>query len=223
MIEVLLARDEDFDDGRETAALTAAAISVINGEEKQYSKEIKRQMATPCQMLLWREDRSKDRRCIPRLLADERKKQLYTMTPGQKSRRKEHFAALTHISIKTLHFENPLEPPPFTEGLVMVCELILAVLKSLRNSDKLIFPSLSMSASSRSGSMEPFKPEPWEVKSNKHNRLNAVQNEASLVGMIFMKVVKEIPGTYDAIDASNPSISSIITLDLVTIFSVFPH
>lgn len=41
MIEVLLAREEDFDEGRETAALTAAAISVINGEEKQYSKEIK--------------------------------------------------------------------------------------------------------------------------------------------------------------------------------------
>nr|GMD53380.1 hypothetical protein Iba_chr11cCG2090 [Ipomoea batatas] len=63
--------------------------------------------------------------------------------------------------------------------------------------------------------------EPWEVKLNKHNRLSAVQNEASLVGMICMKVAKEISGTYDAIDASNPSISSIITLNLVTIFSVF--
>lgn len=61
----------------------------------------------------------------------------------------------------------------------------------------------------------------WEVKLNKHNRLSAVQNEASLVGMICMKVAKEISGTYDAIDASNPSISSIITLNLVTIFSVF--
>lgn len=39
-----------------------------------------------------------------------------------------------------------------------VGELILAVLKSLRNSDMLIFPSLSISASSRSGSMEPLKP-----------------------------------------------------------------
>lgn len=34
---------------------------------------------------------------------------------------------------------------------------MLAVLRSLRNSDKLIFPSLSMSASSRSGSSEPLK------------------------------------------------------------------
>ncbi|KAM0067801.1 hypothetical protein Hdeb2414_s0002g00065581 [Helianthus debilis subsp. tardiflorus] len=32
------------------------------------------------------------------------------------------------------------------------------VLNSLRNSDKLILPSLSISASSRSGSIEPFKP-----------------------------------------------------------------
>lgn len=37
-------------------------------------------------------------------------------------------------------------------------EEMLAVLKSLRNSGKLIFPSLSMSASSKSGSMEPFSP-----------------------------------------------------------------
>lgn len=36
----------------------------------------------------------------------------------------------------------------------------------------------------------------WEVKSNKHSRLDAVQNEASLVGMICMKVAKEILGTW---------------------------
>ena len=35
---------------------------------------------------------------------------------------------------------------------------MLAVFRSLRNSSKLIFPSLSMSTSSNSGSMEPFRP-----------------------------------------------------------------
>ena len=35
---------------------------------------------------------------------------------------------------------------------------MLAFLRSLRNSGKLIFPSLSMSASSSSGSMDPFIP-----------------------------------------------------------------
>lgn len=44
------------------------------------------------------------------------------------------------------------------DGLGAPLELILAVLRSLRNSDKLIFPSLSMSASSSSGSIEPFRP-----------------------------------------------------------------
>ena len=44
------------------------------------------------------------------------------------------------------------------DGLVTVFELMLAVLSSLRNSDRLILPSLSISASSRSGSIEPFRP-----------------------------------------------------------------
>lgn len=39
--------------------------------------------------------------------------------------------------------------------------LMLAVLKSLRNSERLIFPSLSMSASSRRGSIDPFSPVCW--------------------------------------------------------------
>lgn len=42
--------------------------------------------------------------------------------------------------------------------LLLPLEEMLAVLKSLRNSGKLIFPSLSMSASSSSGSIEPFSP-----------------------------------------------------------------
>jgi len=61
---------------------------------------------------------------------------------------------------------SPLSISPFYTSLqsyipresLTVGELILAVLKSLRNSDMLIFPSLSISASSRSGSMEPLKP-----------------------------------------------------------------
>lgn len=47
------------------------------------------------------------------------------------------------------------------DGLATTRELILAVLRSLRNSDKLILPSLSMSASSRSGSIEPLRPVCW--------------------------------------------------------------
>lgn len=43
------------------------------------------------------------------------------------------------------------------DGLATPRELRLAVLRSLRNSDKLIFPSLSMSASSSSGSSEPLR------------------------------------------------------------------
>lgn len=62
----------------------------------------------------------------------------------------------------------PLLNHPFTvyilrefwvsDGLGTLREPMLAVLSSLRNSDKLIFPSLSMSASSRSGSIEPLSP-----------------------------------------------------------------
>lgn len=43
-------------------------------------------------------------------------------------------------------------------GLATLRDLMLAVFRSLRNSNRLIFPSLSMSVSSRSGSMEPLKP-----------------------------------------------------------------
>lgn len=44
------------------------------------------------------------------------------------------------------------------DGLAAFQEFMLAVLKSLRNSDRLIFPSLSMSASSSKGSMDPRNP-----------------------------------------------------------------
>ena len=43
-------------------------------------------------------------------------------------------------------------------GLLLSVDLELAVLKSLRNSCKLILPSLSMSASLRIGCIDPFKP-----------------------------------------------------------------
>ena len=43
---------------------------------------------------------------------------------------------------------------------------MLAVRRSLRNSDRLIFPSLSMSASSSSGSIDPFKPVCCILKEN---------------------------------------------------------
>lgn len=48
---------------------------------------------------------------------------------------------------------------------------MLAVLKSLRNSERLILPSLSISASSRSGSMEPFKPVCCKKKGNLSSHL----------------------------------------------------
>lgn len=44
------------------------------------------------------------------------------------------------------------------EGLGRLREPMLAVLRRRRNSDKLIFPSLSMSASSNSGLIEPLSP-----------------------------------------------------------------
>lgn len=44
--------------------------------------------------------------------------------------------------------------------------LMLAVRRSLRNSERLILPSLSMSASSSSGSIDPFKPVCWILKEN---------------------------------------------------------
>jgi hypothetical protein len=44
---------------------------------------------------------------------------------------------------------------------------MLAVRRSLRNSDRLILPSLSMSASSSSGSIDPFKPVCCILKENR--------------------------------------------------------
>ena len=52
------------------------------------------------------------------------------------------------------------------DGLGTFRDPMLAVLKSRRNSGRLIFPSLSMSASSSNGSMEPLKPVCYKQKKN---------------------------------------------------------
>jgi hypothetical protein len=64
---------------------------------------------------------------------------------------------------------------------------MLAVRRSLRNSDRLIRPSLSMSASSSNGSMDPFKP--VCCTSKKIQSENAITLTVSIVQLLVSFVV----------------------------------
>ena len=62
---------------------------------------------------------------------------------------------------------------------------MLAVRRSLRNSDKLIRPSLSMSASSSNGSMDPFKPVCCTSEENHGENATSYGFYAEVVGILL--------------------------------------
>ena len=70
-------------------------------------------------------------------------------------------------------------------GVCTVRALMLAVFKSLRNSSRLILPSLSMSASSRRGSMEPFIPVCCRQEQHVNNQPKYINNSISALFKII--------------------------------------